>query len=180
MKKLTQLEKFGLIAAIVVCGSYFYMKKIYDPEAESLKKTVAKLNQTIGEYNKLEDPPPLEPLRKRLQGESEKLEEATRQLRQAGGRTDADAEVTAILATVTTLAHQRNMGVVKITPGQDHKDDLFTWKSFEVVLHGSYGNLIALIETLRRIEQPVQFKNLQVKPQQGGPGPLLVTATILI
>ena len=32
MKKLTKLEKFGLIAAIIIAGTYFYMGKIYDPQ----------------------------------------------------------------------------------------------------------------------------------------------------
>jgi len=61
VKKLTKLEKYGLIAAILVGGSFFYLKKVYDPEAASLQRAIETLNKTVASYNRLSDPPPPPP-----------------------------------------------------------------------------------------------------------------------
>ena len=113
MKKLTKLETFGLIAAILVSGSYFYMKKVYDPEAAALKKTISTLNAKIGEYNKLKEPPNPEGLKRRLErqrGEEKKMADA---LRAAGGRTEAEAEVTGGLSPrVLPMGEIRDLGAL--------------------------------------------------------------------
>ncbi len=179
MKKLTQLEKFGLIAAILICGSYFYMKKIYDPEAEALKKTVSKLNQTISEYNKLEEPPLIEPLRKKLKGEMERLEELTLKMKEAGGRTGKKAEVTEVLSKITTAAKKHRMQVMKIIPGADIKEELFTWATFNLSLDGKYQDFLSLLRELQAMDQPIQFKNLEIKRNEQNASSVTIITTLL-
>ena len=42
MRNLTNLEKFGLAAALIIACTFFYMKYMYDPQTRVLKDTLAK------------------------------------------------------------------------------------------------------------------------------------------
>lgn len=180
MKKLTKLESFGLISAILVCGSFFYMKKVYDPEAAALKKTIAKLNQTIGEYNKLEEPPNLDPLKKKIEKQKEQLTLSNEELKAAGGRTDDQAAVTEALARVSSLAKQENMQVLKMAREPDEKDDMFTWAAVNIELQGRYQDFVRLIEALKGLDSPLRLLRLSIERGKEGEGDIVIKAKLLV
>lgn len=180
MKKLTKLERFGLIAAIVVGGSYFYMKRVYDPEAAALQSAVKQLNSTVASYNAMKEPPPLGPLQEQVKAQMEEFERMTVELKKAGGRSDEAAEVTEVLSLVTQLIKEENMRVVKISPEGKVKDNLFTWAVFSIRMGGRYHDFVALVTQLKNLHQPVQLRDLNIERNQGSPGFIIVTANLLI
>nr|WP_320013182.1 type 4a pilus biogenesis protein PilO [uncultured Desulfobulbus sp.] len=180
MKKLTKLESFGLIAAILVSGSYFYMKKVYDPEAKALKKTISRLNQKIGAYNKLQEPPNPAGLKKRLERKTAEEKEMAAALHAAGGRTDAESEVTEILAEISLMAQRENMQVLKLIPGDTVETDVYKWRKVELQLRGQFYNFVVLIERLKLMAQPLELRQLEIKLVQGEYDEVLITATLQV
>ncbi len=181
MKKLTKLESFGLIAAILVSGSYFYMKKIYDPEAEALKKTIAGLNAKIGEYNKLQEPPNPEGLKKRLERQRDEEKKMHEALKAAGGRTEAEAEVTEVLAEISVKAQNQSMQVLKLAPREKTvATALYTWKEVEIQLRGQYHDFVALVERFKEMNRPVQLREMKIDRDKGDFGEVLITATLRV
>lgn len=180
MRKLTKLESFGLIAAILVSGSYFYMKKVYDPEAQSLKKTIDKLNQTIAQYNRMEEPPNLDSLQKRIDRQAEQLAMLTEELKDAGGRSEDAAEVTEVLEKICHLAKEQNMLVVKIVRDKDEQDELFTWAAVRIQLRGRYRDFVILLDRLKELPAPVQLQKLQIERGKDGYGEVMITSTLRV
>ncbi len=179
MKKLTKLEKFGLIAAIVTCGTYFYMNKVYDPEAKALARTVTQLNKTIKEYNDLGEAPPVEPLRKRAAGLREELEEVTAELKEAGGRTDQRAEITEVLTAITSLAERNRLQVARMAPQGEEKEALFTWAVYRAELAGGYRDFKRLVDQLQERLEPIQLRGLKLS-RLDDQGRITITTDLLI
>lgn len=180
MRKLTKLESFGLIAAILICGTFFYMKKVYDPEAASLKKTVNKLNQTIAEYNKLEEPPNLDSLKKKIEKQKEQWGAVSEELKAAGGRTDDPAAVTEVLAQISRLARNQNMQVLKITGIKEVKDELFTWAAVNIELQGRYQDFVQLIQALKELVTPLKLLKLNFERGKDGEGEIIIKAELRV
>jgi len=180
MKKLTRMEKFGIVAAIIVCGSYFYMKKVYDPEAAALSSSVRKLNATIASYNAMKEPPPLEPLKEEIAFKSENLKRLISEMRDAGGRTGEPAEVTRVLSLVTEIAKEQHMKVLKISPEEKVEGQYFTWAAFGITLAGRYRDFYTFVGRLKKLNQPMQLRNLNIERDEGAPGRIIVSAKLLI
>lgn len=179
MKKLTPLEKFGLIAVIIVSGSYFYMKNVYEPKAQSLKNTVTSLNNIIDQYNNFTDSPPAAPIKKSVERLKGERDEAATQLSEAGGRTGAAYEITNILSKVTTLAGRNRMVIIKIAPGGKEQGPMFNWAIFNTEMRGSYHDLKNFIASLQEMPQPVRVEGLQL--ESGADGNLLkIKLTMMI
>lgn len=180
MKKLTKLEKVGLIAAIVVCGSYFYMKRVYDPEAARLKRTIDKLNKTVAQYNQVQDTPSTKPLLRKISKKEGVLEELNITLRDEGGRTGEDFEVTEVMQKINSAAKEQEVRVNKILPEEDIEDNLFPWKVFQVELHGKYNKIVQLISALKEMKEPVQVRNMEIIKDVTENGVIIVTVTLLV
>ena len=180
MKKLTNLEKFGLIAAIVVAGSYFYMQRVYDPEAERLKRTIDKLNKTIASYNNVQETPPTGPLKGQIGKEKKVLEALNVKLKDEGGRTGEESEVMEVLQKINSQADEQQVRINKIQPGDDLDEGLFTWKVFKLELHGRYSQVVNFIGRLKEMKEPVQMRNIEIKKDVNENGAILVTLTLLV
>lgn len=180
MKKLTKLESFGLITAILVGGSYFYMQRVYDPETKSLQKTVAKLNKTIKEYNKLEEPPSPLRLQKEIEKLNGELDVLVKELKDSGGRTGALSEITEVLAEVSTKAKNENMQVIKIVPGKNVQDDLFTWKAVNIQLLGHFSDFVHLVTRLQEMSRPLQIRELTINRSDDLEDEVIITATLWV
>ncbi len=179
MRKLTKLEKFGLIAAIVVCGTYFYMGRVYDPEAKSLAKTVSRLNAAIKKYNEMDEAPPIKPVQKKIQLRQQDLEDITIRLKETGGRTGDPAEITRILARITGLARKNRLTLIKMTPEGEEKGILFTWAVFKAELLGGYHDFRMFVRDLRQLPQPVRLRELNIT-SVGNAGKITINLILLI
>lgn len=180
MKKITRLEKFGIIAAIVVCGSYFYMKKVYDPEAAALGASVRELNSAIASYNAMKEPPSLEPLREEIEFKTENLDRLILEMREAGGRAGEAAEVTKVLSLITEIAEEQNMQVLKISPGKEVEGKHFTWAAFNIILGGRYRDFYAFVGRLKKRPEPMQLRHLDIERDEKKPGRIIINATLLL
>ncbi|MBM9612855.1 type 4a pilus biogenesis protein PilO [Desulfobulbus rhabdoformis] len=180
MKKLTKLESFGLIAAILVSGSYFYMKKVYDPEAKALKKTISRLNKKIGAYNRLQEPPNPAGLKRRLERQHDEEKKMAAALHAAGGRTDAESEVTEILAEISLMAQHENMQVLKLIPKETEVTDVYKWKKVDLQLRGQFYDFVVLIERLKQMTRPLELRQLRIELDQGEYDEVLITATLRV
>nr|WP_320115826.1 type 4a pilus biogenesis protein PilO [uncultured Desulfuromonas sp.] len=179
MRKLTKLEKFGLIAAILVSGSYFYLNKVYDPQAKALKKTVAKLNSTIGQYNKLDEPPPLAPVKKAIEKKKQERDDLKQQLHEAGGRSDNAQEAITLLDTINRKAYEQGLLMVQLTPLGPVDEDLYNWESFEVQLTGFFPHLLHFIDSLKAMQQPIELRELNIITSERLDGTITVKAQLL-
>jgi hypothetical protein len=162
MKKLTKLEKFGLIAAILIGGTFFYMKKVYDPEAAALQRVITTLNKTVAAYNDLSDPPPMPPVRRQAEALKEELAETTARLKEAGGRTGQDAEVTEVLHLINSVAGQGRIRILQIEPKAPVAEELFTWAVFDLKMKCRYQDLVRLVTRLKELKEPIQVRNLEI------------------
>lgn len=180
MKKLTKLESMGLIASILIGGSYFYMKKVYDPEAAALIRTRNSLQKTVSEYNKLSDPPNTRSMTRQVERLEEEVEELTEQVLQAGGRTQAASEITEALAELSLATKRSGMRVVELTLGEERKDDLFTWKTVKISLEGRFADFVSLVGLLKAKDRPVQMRDIIMTKSDRGFGGVRVTAVIWI
>ena len=180
MKKLTKLEKFGLIAAILVGGTYFYMKEVYDPEAASLKSTIETLNKTVTTFNGLSDPPAISPLRRQVESLKERLATEIERLREAGGRTGEEAEVTEVLRLINDTAGRQRIDIIQIEPLADIEEELFTWAAFEVKMRCRYPDLLALITRLKELKEPIEIRGLHIAREPGAGGYVVVRMKLLV
>ena len=179
MRKLTKLEKFGLIAAILIAGTYFYMGKIYDPQARALKKTVSKLNSTIQSYNKVEMIPPLAPVKKALALKEQELDELKKQLKAAGGRTGEAGEVTRLLNKINRQARASNMVILRLTPQDKVQETLYIWDVFELQMMSDFPELLNFLRQLKALQEPLQVRNMVVEKANTQNGDVLVSARLL-
>ncbi|MGI6656191.1 MAG: type 4a pilus biogenesis protein PilO [Desulfobulbus sp.] len=181
MKKLTKLESFGLIAAILVSGSYFYMKKVYDPEAAALKKTITTLNARIGEYNKLQEPPNPEGMKRRLDRQRDEEKQLADTLRELGGRTEGEAEVTEVLADISLKVQGQNMQVLKMAPREKPVTTrLYTWREVDIQLRGRFYDFVVLLDRLKQMKRPVQLREMKIECDTGEYEEVLITATLRV
>jgi Tfp pilus assembly protein PilO len=178
MRQLTKLEKFGMAAAMIVAGSFFYMKNFYEPQEKALKKTVAKLNKVVAQVNNLNETPPLVAVRGRIEKKKkiyEQLREQTADLTIKQGTPD---EITELLGRINVMLDASGlaltaMQVKPVVPGA-----FFTWNVFEVSLEGTYGRLLVFLEKLRAIEDAVRVSRLHL--EKGDDTHLRVTFDLMI
>ncbi|WP_282755826.1 type 4a pilus biogenesis protein PilO [Desulfuromonas thiophila] len=179
MRKLTKLEKFGLVAAVLVGGSYSYMQKVYDPQAAALKKTIVKLNSTVQEYNALSDPPSLLPLTKTLEKHTAERDALREQLTLAGGRTGAADEVVQLLDRVNGLAVEAGLTVVHLQPRDRVTGPLYDWDCFDLQLRGDHARLLYFLQRLIDLPQPVEVRQLKIERENDAGGRVRISAQLL-
>jgi Tfp pilus assembly protein PilO len=173
MRKLTKLEKFGLIAAIIVIGTYFYMGKIYDPQEKSLKKTIAKLNKVVKELNAIEDIKSAGAIKRTIESRKIKLEELKGKFGSAVRQTGDVAEVTILLDAISRLIESEKLMLVEIIPkgtGSDSEGIFDSWELFGITLTGEYFPILHFIEGLKNLQDPVIINNLFISRNSSGAG----------
>ena len=162
MRKLTRFEKFGLMAALIVACTFFYMKRVYEPQEKRLKQTVAALNKVVGEVNSLNQTPSAAAVQRTLKQREKRLAELDAQLARTAVRTGAPREVTGLLADINRLIEDRRLVVETVVPKGTVADDLFDWNVFEIDMHGAFFDFMALLETLRDLEDPVRIEKVRL------------------
>lgn len=181
MKKLTKLESYGVIAAILVSGSYFYMKKIYDPEAAALKKTINTLNTKVKEYNNQQEPPNPEGLKKKLDRQREEEKKMAEMVKAAGGRTDNNAEVTEALSEISLKAQEQGIQVLKLTRlDTTVVTALYEWEEVKIELRCRFYDFVTLVHRLKEMPRPVQLREMMITRDGGEYEEVRITATLRV
>lgn len=162
MRQLTKFEKFGMAAAAVVAGTFFYMKNIYEPQEKTLKRTVKQLNKVVKQVNSLKEIPPLAQIRVQIKAEGKKQEEMKQKTANLTVKTGAPNEITELLDRITAKLDTSGLTLKSFEPKSIIPGDFFDWNVYNFQIEGSYDHLLAFFEDLKRMDDAVQVKNLQI------------------
>ena len=166
MRKLSRFEKMGLIAAVVVAGTFFYMKRVYEPQEKVLKRTVEQLNKVIGEINTARAVPPAVGVKRELARQKEELAALEEQLKETTNVTGKESEVTALLGRIVELLHAKGFAVKAIRPMGKAPDDLFQWSLFEIEMAGDFHHFMALLTALRDMRDAVRVEGITLAREE--------------
>ncbi len=180
MRKLTKLEKFGLVAAIIIAGTYFYMGKIYDPQAKALKKTVIKLNKIIGEINSIKEVASAGSINRTIKKREEELEKVKSKLKDTVITTGKESEITELLDRINRLVDQNRLAVKSIVPKGKVASALFAWSSFDLDMEGSFSFFLEFLTALKEMPDSVKIQNINIE-KNGDVGDVLkINMTLMI
>jgi len=160
MKTMTNLEKFGLAAALIIACTFFYMKYMYDPQTKVLKTTLVKRNKIVKELNKVKDIPPLFKVEKTIERNKKILAELRNKSGKLSVKTGNPDEITELLSQINQIIESNRLDVNLIVPKQGIEGPFLKWAPFEMDLSGSFASLIAFMEELRDLEDVVDIRNL--------------------
>ena len=180
MKKLTKLEKFGLVAAIIIAGTYFYMGKIYDPQAKALKKTVIKLNKIIKEINSIQEVSSAGSINKTIKKRKEELEKVKSELKDTVITTGKESEITELLSRINRLVDQNRLVVKSIVPKGKVAGALFAWSSFDLDMEGSFYFFLDFLSDLKKMHDSVKIQNINIEKNGDAGDVLKINMTLMI
>lgn len=177
-RKLTKLEKFGLIAVVITAMIFFYLKNVYDPQQASLEQSRERLNKSIQDLNSLQTSEPLFQLRRSLESKEKELA----RLEQNMAEMDiAPAGTTDMSIVQYNLYHDlstRSLRIIEVAPA-DTRTDLFTWHVFNIRAQGDYSGFISLIQHLQNYERPVRARKIRMDGENS-PWPLDISFELWI
>ncbi len=167
MRKLSRFETVGLIAAVVVACSFFYMKRVYEPQEKVLKNTVQQLNKLIGEVNGLKAVPPAASVKNQLEKRKAELAELENRLKETTVLSGADREVTELLSQIADLIADQGFVVNAIVPKGKIADSMFQWNLFEVDMSGNFYRFMDLLAALRDRPDAVRIEKITLMQKDG-------------
>lgn len=165
MKKLTQLEKFGLMAGAIVAMSFFYMNKMYDPQAKALEKTIKELNKVTEELNSIKDVEPAEKLQKRKKAKEEKLDAVNRELEKLSLRSGTDEGLVRLEGKIYSFAEECGLLVTEVIPGEPI-EELFKWHVYNIKVAGSHRGFIMFLGKLKELPDPVKVEKISLSREK--------------
>ncbi len=179
MKKLTQFEKFGLMAAIVIACTFFYMKKIYEPQEKNFKKTVETLNKVAGELKSTQVVPMVQ-VRSELEQARKRKAELDGELTANMVRSGTPQEVTLLLGRVNELMAAGDLSILSLAPAGQERDQMLeiSWSRYQISLGGSFPGLLHLLGSLSDLPDAVRVTGLQL--QKSGDKGLDIVFNLLI
>jgi Tfp pilus assembly protein PilO len=163
MRKLSRFEKFGLMAAVIIACTFFYVKKVYEPQEARLKKTIATLNKVVGQINNLKDVPPAASVKRSLKRYRQDLEELSEQLKGTQMHTGAEREVTKLLSTINGKLARNGLQVNSLTPEGTTTDELLQWNMFAMDLEGSFQGFLNFVQDLKNLKDAVKIEKVQME-----------------
>lgn len=162
MKKLSQFEKLGLVAAVIVACMFFYMKRVYEPQEKVLKKTVKKLNKVIKEYNAVQDVPPVHSVKGQIKKHRAELAGLEEEMTTLTVKTGAEREVTELLNEIMDILKAQGMSVNTLTPKGKRADPLYSWNVFDVDMGGNFHRFTRLLESFEALDDPVKIDKVVI------------------
>ncbi len=160
-RKLSKLEKFGLIAAAITGILYLYLNNFYDPQQEALKHARERLNRTVSEFNQLEASEPPFQLRKRLESRKEDLAELEEDLKGMNVTFGAEDDLIRSQHWVYRLMERLNLRIISVTP-KGRQQELFTWHVYSVSIEGDFAGFISFLEELRAYTTPLRVHKISI------------------
>ncbi len=161
-RKLTKLEKFGLIAAVITGMLFFYLKNVYDPQQASLEQSRERLNRTIRDFNQLQETEPLFQLRQRLNSKNEELAGLEQTMAELDIAPAGTTDVSMVRHSLYQDLNNRSLRIIEVSTTGTRKE-LFTWHVFNVRARGDYSGFINLIRQLQTYDRPVRMDKIRVK-----------------
>lgn len=167
-KKLTKLEKAGLIAIALSAGSYFYFTKVYDPEVKRYAKSLTEYDKFQAELSALGQPPQTDRLRETVKRETAEVEALRNQVmdvsRKSSDRAGAQQIISRIGQIAATSGLKLERQVFKGTLEGATSLGQLPWFKYEVTLKGPYDGVPEFVAKLREAEWAVALEGLKLAP----------------
>ncbi|MCW7754063.1 hypothetical protein OOT00_08695 [Desulfobotulus sp. H1] len=168
-RRLTKLEKFGLIAAVITGMIFLYLNKVYDPQQLAMQRAREQLNKTIRDYNDLQSAPPLFQLQQRLKAHREGVEELEKKLAARNMHAGKEERRMASLSWIYQQMEGRGMPVLESRPSGT-RQELFTWHVYRFGTRGSFSDFTYLLQRLEKSPLPLKVEAIEIKrPDKGWP-----------
>ena len=180
MKTMTNLEKFGLAAALIIACTFFYMKYMYDPQTKVLQSTLKKRNKVVGQLNKLKDIPPLFKLKKSIELDKKrlaKLKEENGNLVLNAGNPD---DISRLLSKISTIMVMNDLQVVTIAPKAREAGKYIDWSPFDMNLKGDFTGLVNFLMEIKQLGDAVEVSGIQIASSGVKSSPLTIAFTLKI
>jgi len=160
-RKMSKLEKYGLIGAVITGALFFYLKHVYDPQQASLRQAQEQLNRTITEFNNLQGAEPPFQLRRRLESRQEELQELQDEMAAMDVRFGVEEDLIRNQHWVYRQMEQLNMRILSVQPLRRYTD-LFTWNIYRVSLEADFNGFTELLHKLRSHTTPLRVHNVSI------------------
>ena len=109
MKTMTNLEKFGLAAILIIACTFLYMKYLYDPQTRVLQTTLKKRNKIVNELNKVRDIPPLFQLKKIIEKDKNTLKIIREKSSNLSVKTGNPDEITQLISEINKIIESNEL-----------------------------------------------------------------------
>ncbi len=180
MKSMTNLEKFGLAAALIIACTFFYMKYMYDPQTKVLQTTLKKRNKVVAELNKLKDIPPLFQLEKTIEQNKKRLAE----LKEENGNLALNAgnpdDISRLLSKISTIMVMNDLKVITIAPKEREPGKYIDWSPFTMNLKGDFTGFVNFLMELEQLGDAVEVSGIQMASSGVKSSPLSIAFTLKI
>jgi Tfp pilus assembly protein PilO len=174
VRPLTNLEKFGLAAALIAASTFFYVKYIYDPQVRQLEKTLERRNRIVRDLNQVSDVPALFQLEKTIEQDKKTLAALREKSGDLSVKTGNPDEITRLLTRITQVIEDNHLSVLSITPNPPFQGPLLLWTPFEMDLRGYFHHWMAFLEEIRGMEDAVEVLDLALERSSDHPGMLRI------
>lgn len=163
MKKLTQFEKFGIIAAIIIACTFFYMKRIYEPQEKEFKKTLETRNKLAQELEGTQVQPTVQ-VRGELEAAKKRKAELDAQLADSMVSSGSPQQITRLLSHINSRVAESDLTIVAQTPAGALEDTmlLMTWTRYQMTLNGSFHGFLHFLDLLAAMPEAIRVENLQL------------------
>ncbi|WP_028575831.1 hypothetical protein [Desulfonatronovibrio hydrogenovorans] len=178
-RKLTKLEKFGLIAAVITGMLFFYLKNVYDPQQASLERSRDQLNRTIRDYNQLQAIEPLFQLRQTLESRRQELVGLEEEMAGLDIRPGLAEELIRTQHHLYRQLESRNLRITNSASLGEKTLRDFTWQVFRLNLEGGYSGFLEFLSELREYPYPTQVHRVHINGEGAG-WPLKISLEIWV
>lgn len=172
MRTMTNLEKFGLAAALIVACSFFYLKYMYDPQTKVLKTTLKKRNKIVADINKLNDIPPLFKLEKTIEKDQKRLSELKKQNQSLSVKTGDPEEITQLLSRITELIEGSRLTISAIEPMESFMGPFFRWSPFHISMNGGFDRFMHFLHQLEALNDAIEVTRVKIEKSGEATSPL--------
>ncbi|MCG8642524.1 MAG: type 4a pilus biogenesis protein PilO [Desulfobacterales bacterium] len=174
MRTMTNLEKFGLAAALIVACSFFYLKYMYDPQTKVLKTTLQKRNKIVADINQLNEIPPLFRLEKAIERDQERLAELKKENQSLSVKTGDPDEITQLLSRITELIEGSRLKISAIEPVESFMGPYFRWSPFQISMTGSFDRFMHFLYQLKALDDAVEVTRVKIEKSGETASPLQI------
>ncbi|NDY73629.1 hypothetical protein DO021_17940 [Desulfobacter hydrogenophilus] len=180
MKSMTNLEKFGLAAALIIACTFFYMKYMYDPQTKVLTTTLKKRNKVVAELNKLKDIPPLFQLEKSIEQDKKRLDELRQETGHLNINTGHPDEIAALLSKISTIMVMNDLKALSIVPKEREPGKYIDWSPFDMNIKGDFTGFVTFLKELEQLRDAVEVSGIRIASSGVKSLPLTIAFTLKI
>ncbi|MDY0359937.1 MAG: hypothetical protein RBR08_00635 [Desulforegulaceae bacterium] len=162
-KKLTNLEKFGLIAAVIIAASYFYLGKVYDPQLKKLKKTITEHNKIVAKINSLGEFESELIYKKKIEKAQKELDELNEQLNELTMKSSSDKSALSLLEKKLVKTGEISGIIFESISPCGEINDLFNWHVYLVKGNCRFNGLINFFKKIKDFKDPAQIGKFKIE-----------------